>query len=84
MELGDNILFEHSTGRDSKRKYSDYYCGIVKKNEYTFDGALSMNTTLTLGNSEFYDSENANTEFMVKLSDNPKFINGEVKFTKKK
>ena len=84
VELGDNILFEHSTGRDSKRKYSDYYCGIVKKNEYTFDGALSMNTTLTLGNSEFYDSENANTEFMVKLSDSPKFINGEVKFTKKK
>lgn len=84
IELGDNILLEHSSGRDGNRKYSEYYCGIVKKNEYSFDGALSMNTTLALGNSPYYDSDNTNDEVMIKLSDSPAFVNGKVNFVKKK
>ena len=43
-----------------------------------------MNTTLVIGNSEYYNSDNTNTDFMIKLSDNPQFVNGKVNFTKKK
>lgn len=87
IELGNNILFEHSTGRNdiennTKREYDKFYCGIVKKNEYNFDGALSMDTTLTLGNDVYYKSNNAKDKTMIfPDTEKAKFnVNGEIKF----
>ena len=74
IELGNNILFEHSTGRNgvdketaskTTREYDKFYCGIVKKNEYNFDGALSMDTTLSLGNDVYYKSNNSKDKTMI-------------------
>ena len=74
IELGNNILFEHSTGRNgvdketaskTAREYDKFYCGIVKKNEYNFDGALSMDTTLSLGNDVYYKSANSKDKTMI-------------------
>lgn len=87
IELGNNILFEHSTGRNdiennTKREYDKFYCGIVKKNEYNFDGALSMDTTLSLGNDVYYKSNNAKDKTMIfPDTEKAKFnVNGEIKF----
>ena len=74
IELGNNILFEHSTGRNgvdketaskTTREYDKFYCGIVKKNEYNFDGALSMDTTLSLGNDVYYKSDSSDDKTMI-------------------
>ena len=87
IELGNNILFEHSTGRNdmennTEREYDKFYCGIVKKNEYNFDGALSMDTTLSLGNDVYYKSNNAKDKTMIfPDTEKAKFnVNGEIKF----
>lgn len=87
IELGNNILFEHSTGRNdienkTEREYDKFYCGIVKKNEYNFDGALSMDTTLSLGNDVYYKSNNTKDKTMIfPDTEKAKFnVNGEIKF----
>ena len=87
IELGNNILFEHSTGRNdiennTQREYDKFYCGIVKKNEYNFDGALSMDTTLSLGNDVYYKSNNTKDKTMIfPDTEKAKFnVNGEIKF----
>ena len=90
IELGNNILFEHSTGRNgvdketaskTAREYDKFYCGIVKKNEYNFDGALSMDTTLSLGNDVYYKSANSKDKTMIfPDTEKSKFIDGKIDF----
>ena len=90
IELGNNILFEHSTGRNgvdketaskTTREYDKFYCGIVKKNEYNFDGALSMDTTLSLGNDVYYKSDNPKDKTMIfPDTEESKFIGGKIDF----
>lgn len=90
IELGNNILFEHSTGRNgvdketaskTTREYDKFYCGIVKKNEYNFDGALSMDTTLSLGNDVYYKSDSSDDKTMIfPDTDKSKFIDGKIDF----
>lgn len=82
-ELTDNILFEQSTGRELERKYGKFYCGKIKKIAYDFSGALSVDTTLSLSPTAYYESQNTGDLVAVFPSNSTTFTNGKVDFVKK-
>lgn len=81
--LGDHVLVEHSTGRDSRRKYGAKYLGEVVKNEFIFNGALRMDTTIRLSADPYYFSPNSGEETMIFPSTVTKFNDGKINFIKK-